>query len=126
MFVYAQLDIKNIVVAISELHGEVSQNNMIKIDEYDATLFGKKYNNSTKKFEKLPSLNFARKGTFIDITIIGIDNYNGSVLAILNNVPITIDFINGLSQIEILANGEYTINVVDENFKNGGVIFEFN
>lgn len=43
--VYAQLDENNIVIAITNLYEEIFEKNMIKINSYDISLLGKKYNN---------------------------------------------------------------------------------
>ena len=45
--VYAQLNDKKICVGVSDLSGEVVADNMIKIDDFDTTLLGKKYNNGS-------------------------------------------------------------------------------
>ena len=45
MFYYAELDENNICKAVSELVGEVIKNTMIRIDSFDMSLLGKKYNN---------------------------------------------------------------------------------
>ena len=42
---YAQLGNNGIIVGISQLSGEVIQDNMIEISEYDTELLGKKYVN---------------------------------------------------------------------------------
>lgn len=47
--VYAQLNDEKICVGISDLSGEVVAEDMIKIDEFDTTLLGKKYNNGSWK-----------------------------------------------------------------------------
>lgn len=44
-FVYAQLDEENICVSVSQLSGEVIQDDMIELNSYDASLLGKRYNN---------------------------------------------------------------------------------
>lgn len=49
MFYYAQLDKNNICVGVSYLSGEIIADNMIRIEEMNADLLGKKYNNG--KFE---------------------------------------------------------------------------
>jgi hypothetical protein len=51
MNMYAQLDENNIVVAVSQLSGEVDAPNMIEIPEYDTSLLGKKYNALAKEWE---------------------------------------------------------------------------
>lgn len=43
MLFYAQLNENNICIAVSDLSGEVSVDNMIRIDDYDANLLGKEY-----------------------------------------------------------------------------------
>jgi len=43
--IYAQLDMNNICVGISQLSGEVQAENMLQIEYYDTTLIGKKYEN---------------------------------------------------------------------------------
>ena len=52
---YAQIDENNICVGISDLSGEVNAPDMIKIDNYNEALLGKKYNNSVGR--KCQSLN---------------------------------------------------------------------
>lgn len=49
---YAQIDENNICVGISDLSGEVNAPDMIKIDNYNEALLGKKYNNSV--WEEVP------------------------------------------------------------------------
>lgn len=44
MFYYAQINEENICVGVSDLSGEVSADNMIRIDTMDTSLLGKKYN----------------------------------------------------------------------------------
>lgn len=41
--IYAQLNEENICVGISQLSGEVQSKNMLKIESYDITILGKKY-----------------------------------------------------------------------------------
>lgn len=43
--IYAQLDSTNVCIGISQLSGEVQSEDMIKIDSYDTSFLGKKYNN---------------------------------------------------------------------------------
>lgn len=43
--IYAQLDMNNICVGLSQLSGEVQAANMLQIEHYDTTLMGKKYEN---------------------------------------------------------------------------------
>ncbi len=51
--IYAQLSEENICVGISELSGEVEEDNMILLDSYDISILGKKYNNeSWEEIEK--------------------------------------------------------------------------
>ena len=45
MYIYAELNKNNICKAVSELSGEVIKDTMIRIDSYDESLLGKKYNN---------------------------------------------------------------------------------
>ncbi len=42
---YAQLDENNICVGVSDLSGEIIADNMIRIEEMNTDLIGKKYNN---------------------------------------------------------------------------------
>lgn len=44
MFYYAQINEENICVGVSDLSGEVSADNMIRIEEMNVDLLGKKYN----------------------------------------------------------------------------------
>ncbi len=44
-FYYAQLNEENVCVCLSSLSGEVSNDNMIRIDGFDSELLGKKYSN---------------------------------------------------------------------------------
>ncbi|QEK13734.1 hypothetical protein FQB35_15525 (plasmid) [Crassaminicella thermophila] len=44
-FYYAQLNEENIVIGISELSGEVSNEKLIRIDNFNENLLGKKYEN---------------------------------------------------------------------------------
>ena len=53
MFYYAQLDENKIVVGISQLSGEVDLPNMIRLEEYDSSLCGKKYEDG--KFIDMPA-----------------------------------------------------------------------
>ena len=43
-YYYATIDENNICKGISDLNGEVNLPNMLKLNEYDASLLGKKYN----------------------------------------------------------------------------------
>lgn len=45
MFFYAELNENNICKAVSELAGEVIKDTMIRIDSFDMSLLGKKYDN---------------------------------------------------------------------------------
>ena len=49
-FVYAQLDERDYCIGVSELNGEVNQNNMILIEEYDSSYVGRKYDSQNKKW----------------------------------------------------------------------------
>lgn len=54
MCFYAQLDSNNICVGLSRLGGEVTQDNLIRIEAFDADLYWRKYENgqwSVDKFE---------------------------------------------------------------------------
>lgn len=55
-FVYAQLDEKDYCIGVSELNGEVNQNNMILIEQYDSSYIRRKYDRQNKKWtdEYLP------------------------------------------------------------------------
>ena len=44
-YFYAQLDSENICCGLSDLSGEVAQDNMILLETYDVTVLGKKYEN---------------------------------------------------------------------------------
>jgi hypothetical protein len=50
---YSQLDIDNVVIAISRLSGKVNSPNMIELPEYDTSLIGKRYNAETEQFEAI-------------------------------------------------------------------------
>ena len=53
MFNYAQLDDGSVVVGVSSLSGEIGGGTtLIKIDQYDTVLLGKKYNRDTQQFEE--------------------------------------------------------------------------
>ena len=43
MFIYAQLNEENICIGISQLSGEMNVSNMVLLEEYDASIAGKKY-----------------------------------------------------------------------------------
>lgn len=45
MYYYAQLNEKDICVAVSQLSGEVNQDNMVLIEYYNSDYLGKKYEN---------------------------------------------------------------------------------
>ena len=45
--IYAQLNDNRVCIAVSDLSGEVIADNMIRIDNFDTTLLGKKYNNGS-------------------------------------------------------------------------------
>ncbi|WIF95111.1 hypothetical protein [Caminicella sporogenes] len=51
-YYYAQLDENNICIGVSELSGEVDAPNMIKIESFDTSLLGKKYED--RKFIEVP------------------------------------------------------------------------
>jgi len=50
---YVQVDKNNRVFAISDLAGEVNQEDMIRIDSFDYSLLGKYYNPETGFFEEV-------------------------------------------------------------------------
>lgn len=53
MFNYAQLDQDSITIGVSSLSGPPDDSaTLIKIDRYDTTLLGKKYNRDTQQFEE--------------------------------------------------------------------------
>ena len=54
-YYYAQLSDINLVIGISDLSGEVKQENMISISSYDLSLLGKIWNPSTKEFIDNPN-----------------------------------------------------------------------
>ena len=51
-YYYAQLDESNICIAVSDLSGPVTADNMIRLESYDISLLGKKYNNGV--WEDMP------------------------------------------------------------------------
>lgn len=54
MFNYAQLDQDSITIGVSSLSGALEDSStLIKIDRYDTTLLGKKYNRDTQQFEEV-------------------------------------------------------------------------
>lgn len=52
MYVYAQINEDNVCIAVSQLSGLVDLPNMIKLDSYDLSVLGKKYNNGI--WEEVP------------------------------------------------------------------------
>ena len=44
-YYYAQIDESNICIAVSDLSGPVTADNMLRLETYDISLLGKKYNN---------------------------------------------------------------------------------
>ena len=42
---YAQINDENICIAVSKLHGEVKEGNLLQIPIYDSSILGKKYEN---------------------------------------------------------------------------------
>ena len=44
-YYYAQIDENNICIAVSDLSGPVTADNMLRLETYDISLLGKKYNN---------------------------------------------------------------------------------
>ena len=51
MFNYAQIDENGIVIGVSSLSGEMISDRMIKLDSYDLSLLGQRYNRETGEFE---------------------------------------------------------------------------
>ena len=51
-YYYAQIDENNICIAVSELSGKVTADNMLRLETYDTSLLGKKYNNGV--WEEVP------------------------------------------------------------------------
>ena len=51
-YYYAQIDENNICIAVSDLSGKVTADNMLRLETYDTSLLGKKYNNGV--WEKVP------------------------------------------------------------------------
>ena len=49
---YAQIDENNICIAVSDLSGKVTAGNMLRLETYDTSLLGKKYNNGV--WEEVP------------------------------------------------------------------------
>lgn len=52
MYVYAQINEDNICIAVSQLSGLVDSPNMIKLNTYDLSILGRKYNNGV--WEEVP------------------------------------------------------------------------
>ena len=51
-YYYAQIDESNICIAVSDLSGLVTAANMLRLETYDISLLGKKYNNGV--WEDMP------------------------------------------------------------------------
>ena len=51
-YFYAQIDENNICIAVSYLSGKVTAGNMLRLETYDTSLLGKKYNNGV--WEEVP------------------------------------------------------------------------
>ena len=51
-YYYAQIDENNICIAVSDLSGKVTADNMLRLEKYDTSLLGKKYNNGV--WEEVP------------------------------------------------------------------------
>lgn len=43
IFIYAQLDSENYCIGISQLSGEVIQDNLVQLEEYDSSYMGRLY-----------------------------------------------------------------------------------
>ena len=63
-YIYAELDENGRCKAVSELSGEVIKDTMIRIDEYDTSLLGMKYNNGT--WEEVPVEEVAAEPSQLD------------------------------------------------------------
>lgn len=57
MFNYAQINDEHIVVTVASLSGESNSADMVRIEDYDTSLLGKKYNKDTNHFEDVTSGN---------------------------------------------------------------------
>lgn len=55
MLYYAQLNDDEIVVAVSQVTGEIEADNMIARETYDTSVIGKRYNRETQEFEDVPA-----------------------------------------------------------------------
>ena len=55
MFYYAQLNDAEIVVAVTQVTGEIEDVNMIALETYDTSVIGKRYNRDTQEFEEVPA-----------------------------------------------------------------------
>ena len=51
-YYYAQIDENNICIAVSDLSGKVTADNMLRLETDDTSLLGKKYNNGV--WEEVP------------------------------------------------------------------------
>ena len=51
-YFFAQIDENNICIAVSDLSGKVTAGNMLRLETYDTSLLGKKYNNGV--WEEVP------------------------------------------------------------------------
>ena len=51
-YYYAQIDENNSCIAVSDLSGKVTADNMLRLETYDTSLLGKKYNNGV--WEEVP------------------------------------------------------------------------
>ena len=51
-YYYAQIDENNICIAVSDLSGKVTADNMLRLETYDTSLLGKKDNNGV--WEEVP------------------------------------------------------------------------
>ena len=55
-YIYAQLDCNDMCTTVSIHNGELNAENVVRIDEYDEGLLGKKYNRATGEFIELPPI----------------------------------------------------------------------
>ena len=51
-YYYAQIDENNICITVSDLSGKITADNMLRLETYDTSLLGKKYNNGV--WEEVP------------------------------------------------------------------------
>jgi hypothetical protein len=59
MYIYAQLNENNVCVGISQLSGEVTADNMVRVDTFDQDKLWRKYENSAWSAEKFEPVSTA-------------------------------------------------------------------